>query len=48
MSNGNGVTATIADAAESVKDKAVELGEAVASTASNTVAKAKKAAKAKA
>ena len=45
MSNGNGVTATLSGAAESVKDKAVEIGEAVAATASETVAKAKKAAK---
>ena len=45
MSNGNGVAATLSDAAESVKEKASEIGEAVASTASATVAKAKKAAK---
>ena len=36
MSNGNGVAATLSDAAESVKEKASEIGEAVASTASAT------------
>ena len=30
MSNGNGVAATLSDAAESVKEKASEIGEAVA------------------
>ena len=45
MSNGNGVTATLSGAAESVKETVAGIGEAVASTASETVAKAKKAAK---
>ena len=44
MSNANGVTATIADAAESVKDKAVEIAEAAADKAGAAVASAKKAA----
>ena len=30
MSNGNGVTATLSDAAESVKEKAAEIGDAFA------------------
>ena len=45
MSNGDGVTATLSDAVETAKEKVVEVGGAVASTASATVAKAKKAAK---
>jgi hypothetical protein len=33
MSNGNGVTATLSKAAESVKDTASSMGSAIASTA---------------
>ena len=40
MSNGDGVTATLSDAVETAKEKVVEVGGAVASTASATVAKA--------
>ena len=43
MSNGNGVTATLSEAAESVKETASEVGTAIATTTSNTVTKAKKA-----
>ena len=45
MSNGNGVAATLSDAAESGKEKAAEIGGAVASTASGAVATVKQAAK---
>ena len=43
-SKGNGVTATISSAADSVKEKAAELGGAVADKAGKAVAKVKKAA----
>ena len=38
MSNGNGVTATLSDAVDSVKSTATELGQSIASTTSDAVA----------
>ena len=45
MSNGNGVTATLSEAVETVKDKAGDLGHAIADTASGAADSAGKAVK---
>src|SRR3546814_3313672 len=45
MSNGNGVTATLGNAAESFADRAKEIGSAVTKRASKAVKSAKKTAK---
>ena len=44
MSNGNGVTATLSDAVDSVKSTATELGQSIASTTSDAVASVQDAA----
>ena len=45
MSNGNGVTATLGNAAESLADRAKEIGSAVTKRASKAVKSAKDTAK---